>query len=48
MNGIIAVKRTMQQKKREYAWTRRVFVDRVRRRDTKGDGEEGRRRGGTM
>jgi hypothetical protein len=52
MNGIIAAKRTMQQKKREYAWIRRVFVDRTRSL-AKNDGEEeedeeegeGRRRG---
>jgi len=48
MNGIIAAKRTMQQKKRENAWMRRVFVDSVRRWETKGDGEEGGRRRGMM
>ena len=50
MNGIIVAKRTMQQKKKEYAWpwrvfVERVFVDSVPRREMKGDGWEGGRRG---
>jgi len=54
MNGIIAAKRTKQQKKREYAWMRRVFVESTRslakndgeeeEEDEEGEGE-GRRRG---
>ena len=46
MNRIIAAKRMMQQKKREYGSMQRVFVDSVQRLETKGYGEEaGRRRG---
>ena len=40
--------RTMQQKKWENAWIRRVFVDSIRRREMKGDGEEAGRSRGRM
>ena len=46
MSGIIAAKRMMQQKKREYAWMWRLFGDSVRRREMKGGwGGSGKEKG---